>query len=131
MRYMLDTNTVSDIVKCRPKVLENLKKNASEKLCISTIAHAEIMYGLARKPEAVKLSKATRALLKRVQIIEFDEQTSSDYGGFRREMELSGKNLQPTALLIASHAHSFGAVLVTADKAFERIAGLAVEDWTA
>ncbi len=64
-----------------------------------------------------------------VQVMDFDSQVSCSYGHFRREMELSGKNLQPLDLLIASHAHYLGAVLVTSDKAFAKIEGLRVESW--
>jgi tRNA(fMet)-specific endonuclease VapC len=38
--------------------------------------------------------------------------------------------LSPLDLLIASHALAAEAVLITSDKAFSRIPGLTVQDWT-
>lgn len=62
-----------------------------------------------------------------MNVIDFDEQASHDYAQLRRSMELSGKNLQPMDLLIACHAHTLGAVLVTPDNAIAQIEGLQIE----
>lgn len=67
------------------------------------------------------LAKATHTFLRCVNVIDFDEQASHDYGQFCRSKELLGKNLQPMDLLIACHAHILGAVLVTADNAIARL----------
>jgi tRNA(fMet)-specific endonuclease VapC len=45
-------------------------------------------------------------------------------------MERSGRPLAALDLLIAVHALNIGATLVTSDRAFGRVAGLHVEDWT-
>ena len=52
------------------------------------------------------------------------------YGSVRADMERQGKILAPLDLLIATHALSGGAVLVTNDRAFIQVADLLVEDWT-
>jgi predicted nucleic acid-binding protein len=41
-----------------------------------------------------------------------------------------GKILAPLDLLIATHALSVGAVIVTNDRAFCQVADLSIEDWT-
>ena len=45
-------------------------------------------------------------------------------------MERQGKILAPLDLLIAAHALSVGAVMVTNDQAFCQVADLSIEDWT-
>ena len=45
-------------------------------------------------------------------------------------LSVAGVNEALLGLLIATHALSLGAVLVTNDQAFGQVAGLLVEDWT-
>ena len=45
-------------------------------------------------------------------------------------MERQGKFLAPLDMLIGAHALHLGAVLVTNDQAFGRVADLQTEDWT-
>ena len=52
------------------------------------------------------------------------------YGTVRADMARQGKLLAPLDMLIAAHALSASAVLVTNDQAFGQVAGLPVEDWT-
>jgi tRNA(fMet)-specific endonuclease VapC len=48
----------------------------------------------------------------------------------RATLELQGKSLAQLDLLIATHALSVGAILVTNDRAFSQVPDLVVEDWT-
>lgn len=52
------------------------------------------------------------------------------YGTVRAELERCNKTLAPLDMLIAIHALSVDAVLVTNDQAFYQMTGLSVEDWT-
>jgi tRNA(fMet)-specific endonuclease VapC len=45
-------------------------------------------------------------------------------------MERQGKILAPLDLLIATHALSLNAVMVTNEQAFCQVADLSIEDWT-
>jgi len=50
--YMLDTNTASYIIKGEPVVVrKHLLKVPMETVCISSITQAELLRGVARKPE--------------------------------------------------------------------------------
>lgn len=63
-------------------------------------------------------------------VLPWDNSVAEDYGVARAAMERQGKVHAPIDLLIATHALSIGAVLVTNDQAFSQMAELHLEDWT-
>lgn len=130
VRYMLDTNTVSRIIKGATPALQNrLRHVPMAHLCVSSITEAELLYGLARKPEAVTLHRIVHEFLLRVDILPWDSEAAHCYGLLRAELERGGVILGNLDLLIAAHAQAAAAVLVTNDRAFLRVSGVRVEDW--
>lgn len=127
-RYMLDTNTVSHLIKAHPAVTRRVVAAPMASLCISAITEGELLFGLAKRPEAKRLHAAVRELLLRLDVLPWN--SAGHYGMARAEMEGQGRTLAPLDLLIAAHALSVGAVLVTNDRAFRQVAGLQLEDWT-
>lgn len=129
-RYMLDTNTISHLVKRQPNVTQHLVSVPTDALCMSAITAGELLYGLARRPEAVQLQAAVTELLRRVDVLQWDVSAAEQYGNIRAELQRTGRSLGSLDLLIAAHALATGAVLVTNDRAFSQIALLQIEDWT-
>jgi len=130
MRYMLDTNTISSLIKKNPAVSRRIASFPMERLCLSVISEGELLYGLAKKPNARNLHLAVQEFLKRVDVLVWDTDVAEHYGVLRAELEASGNVLGPLDMQIAAHASQLGAVLVTNDQAFQRIKKLKVEDWT-
>jgi tRNA(fMet)-specific endonuclease VapC len=126
---MLDTNTVSHFLRRQPKVTKHLLAVPMSSLCISAITEGELHFGLARKPEAKQLRIAVNEFLLRVETLPWDSVAAQHYGSLRANLEKRGKTLSPNDMLIASHALSVEAMLVTSDKAFKQVKGLVVEDW--
>ncbi len=129
-RYMLDTNTVSHLLKDHPAVTQRVVSAPMACLCVSAITEGELLFGLAKRPGAARLHLAVRELLRRVDALPWQSSSAERYGTVRAEMERQGKLLAPLDLLIATHALSVGAVLVTNDQAFGQVPGLHLEDWT-
>ena len=129
-RYMLDTNTVSHLLKKHPAVARRVVAVPITALCISAITQGELLFGLAKRPEATALHGAVREFLRRVDVLPWDAAASEVYGPARAATQREGKALAPLDLLIGSHALSIDAVLVTSDRAFGQLAGLSIEDWT-
>ncbi|MBK1717079.1 type II toxin-antitoxin system VapC family toxin [Thiocystis violacea] len=129
-RYLLDTNTVSHLLKEHPAVAARLVAVPMAALCLSAITEAELLFGLAKRPDAPRLHRVVREFLRRVDVLPWDSAIAERYGTERAALERQGKNLAPLDLLIAAHALGVDAVLVTNDRAFTQVAGLTVEDWT-
>ena len=127
---MLDTNTVSSLIKKNPAVSRRIASFPMERLCLSVISEGEILYGLTKKPNARNLHVAVQEFLKRVDVLVWDTNVAEHYGVLRAELEASGNVLGSLDMQIAAHASQLGAVLVTNDQAFKRIKKLKVEDWT-
>lgn len=127
---MLDTNTLSYLVQSHPEVSRRVVQVPMVALCMSSIAEAELLYGLARRPKATRLHAAVHELLLRVEVLAWGREAARTYGAVRAELSGRGKTLAPLDLLIAAHALSVPATLVTSDAAFSLVAGLTLEDWT-
>lgn len=130
IRYMLDTNTVSHLLKGHSAVTRRLLTVPMASLCISAITEGELLFGLAKRPEAKQLHVAVREFLKRVDVLPWDSVAAEHYGIVRANMAGQGKVLSPLDLLIATHALSVDAVLVTNDQAISQMPNLHLEDWT-
>lgn len=128
-RYMLDTNTVSQLLKVHPAVARRVVAAPMASLCISVITECELLFGLAKRSDAKRLHIAVRQFLLRVDVLQCDSPIAERYGALRAEMERKGKTLAPLDLLIAAHALGVGAVLVTSDRAFKQVSNLKLEDW--
>lgn len=129
-RYMLDTNTVSHLIKEHPTVARHVVAAPMASLCVSAITEGELLFGLAKRSDAKRLHLAVGELLRRVDVLPWDSEIAERYGTVRADMERQGKILAPLDLLIATHALGVGAILVTNDRAFGQVADLHVEDWT-
>lgn len=127
---MLDTNIVSDLVRSpHGPVMRHIVRVGAEAVCVSIITAAELRYGCARKGSA-KLLANVEAILGSMQVLALDVPADAEYGGIRAELEAAGKPIGPNDLLIAAHAYSLGAILVTANTGeFTRIRGLQIENW--
>jgi tRNA(fMet)-specific endonuclease VapC len=131
LRYLLDTNTVSYAITGNPSPVRNrLKATSSSEIALSVFTQAELVYGLARKPDAVGLRKAVEGFLHDFQILPWDSAAALWYGDLRATQQRKGRSLSHEDLMIASHGLSLGLTLVTRDQAFAFVDGLKTEDWT-
>jgi tRNA(fMet)-specific endonuclease VapC len=91
------------------------------RVTISTITEAEILYGLAKRPEATRLRAAVEALLESVEILAWDSAAAAAYGALRARLTAAGKSLSAMDMLIAAHAVATDAILVTRDAGFAQV----------
>ena len=131
LRYLLDTNTASHVIKGNvPRVRERLLKVPTTDVAVSVITEAELLFGLRRRPEATRLAIAVGDFLKYVDIRPWDSVAASHYAELRAVLDIAGTPMGNLDLMIAAHALSLGTILVSGDRVFRRIKGLTVEDWS-
>jgi len=128
--HMLDTNTVSHLIREHPLVTKRLLAVPMASLCISAITAGELLFGLAKRPQATRLHAAVREFLKRIDVLPWDSNAAEQYGLMRAHLTAQGKVLAPLDLLIASHALDRCALLITSDHAFSQVPNLKIEDWS-
>jgi tRNA(fMet)-specific endonuclease VapC len=131
VRYLLDTNIASHIAKDTiPTVTRQFNRVRRNAVGISVITEAEMLFGLAKMPEAKALESAIREFLSEIAILPWDSEAARHYAHLRAGLQRAGKTLGAMDMLIAAHALAEDAVLVTNDAAFRRISHLKTEDWT-
>lgn len=130
-RYLLDTNIISEIVRQGggSVVLGRITGIGETNICTSAIVASELRYGAAKKGSELLSEKVERAL-RNIDILPYAAGASHTYGTLRTSLERAGRVIGANDMLIAAHALSLGAILVTDNIAeFARIQGLRVENW--
>jgi len=121
-RYMLDTNVVSHIMQGRDAaLLARLTALPVGQVVMSSITLAELEYGLHRKGQPARLRSAMTQVLLRMDVLPWDEAVATCYGAMCVSLETQGINLSDFDMMIAAHAVTVDATLVSRDKAFAQV----------
>lgn len=130
MRYLLDTNIVSDLVRNpHGRVTQRIRKVGEAQVCTSIIVAAELHYGSAKKGSP-RLAAQLDAVLGVLEVLPFEAPADRTYGALRARLEQGGKLIGANDLLIAAQAIALGHVLVTDnEREFARVDGLRYENW--
>lgn len=130
MRFLLDTNIVSDLVR-RPqgRVAQRIHDVGEAQVCTSIIVAAELRYG-ATKRGSPGLSAQLEAVLDALDVVPFEAPADTAYGKLRARLEQVGRPIGGNDLLIAAQAVVLGCAVVTDnEREFARIDGLPCENW--
>ncbi len=129
-RYMLDTNTVSDLMRWPDgRVARELRTLGPGWACASIVTAAELRYG-AHKVRSRRLLKQIETVLTLVPPLPLNLPADEKYASIRVALEQNVRPIGPNDLLIAAHALALGLTLVTANqREFSRVPGLILENW--
>ena len=135
MKYMLDTNICIFVLRNKDEKAKNvvieLKKHDPQDICISSITYAELMHGVFKNANPKAKYYGLLCFLSSISIVDFSQKAAEEYGRIRKDLENKRQIIGPMDLLIAAHAKSLNATIVTNNvKEFERVDGLYVEDWS-
>jgi predicted nucleic acid-binding protein len=118
---LLDTNIISEVMRPvpSPEVLAWLNKQPKNKLFISTIAIAEIIYGIRNLPEGKRRINLVDQFHKMItdlfkyRILTFDEPAAYLYGEIMAHRKVLGKPLSIPDGQIAAIGRLHNAILAT------------------
>src|SRR5690349_20757024 len=130
MRYLLDANIVSDLVRNPAgRAADRVRTVGSARVCTSIIVSAELHYGASKKASP-RLTAQLAAVLGALDILPLEPPADVVYGRLRASLEVKGRTIGANDLLIAAHALALGYTLVTDnEREFSRIDGLNCENW--
>src|SRR5438552_10402693 len=130
--HMLDTDTASFVIMRRsPGIEAKLAEMPTDRVCVSAVTRAELMYGLKRLPATHRLHIGVRQFLRIVRVLAWDADAADWYAEVAHQLTTAGQPIGEMDMMIAAHALAVGAVLVSNNtRHFGRIAApLAVENW--
>jgi tRNA(fMet)-specific endonuclease VapC len=130
MRYLLDTNVVSDLVRHpQGRISERIREVGEAQVCTSIIVAAELRYG-ATKRGSPRLATQLEAVLGALDVLPFEAPADTAYGVIRTRLEQIGRPSGGNDLFIAAQAVSLGYTIVTDNEGeFARIDELIGENW--
>lgn len=127
---MLDTHVASAALRGTAGLDARLLQLDPAQWCISAITRSEMRCGVALKPGAAKLAQAVEAFLQAATTAPWDESAADLHGRLRARLRSRGTPIGDFDEMIAAHALSRNAVLVTDNlQHFQRIEGLVTENW--
>lgn len=128
--FMLDTDISSYIIRRRPESLAQHFERHADEICVSVITAAELRFGV-EKSKSAKLADLVESFLERLSILDWTNSVTPHYARIRAALERLGKPMGNADLMIAAHAVSQRATVVTNNvRHFAGVPGLKVEDWT-
>ena len=128
--FMLDTNICIYLINKRDGALRERFESHAGDICISLITYAELCYGVAHSRRISRNRRELEAFRVDLDILPFDENAGTYYGEVRHALVKRGRPIGANDLLIAAHARSLDATLVTNDEnGFGHVPKLRVENW--
>lgn len=134
MKYVLDTNVVSALMRGDAQVIARLRRLPKMDVSLPQPVLAEIEFGLAR----LSASRRKARLTERFHFIRdelgrtaWTDDVSAAFGRIKALLFRKGQPIEDLDIAVAAHALATDATLVTANLAHMlRVPGLRIEDWT-
>ena len=129
--YMLDTDTCAFILRRSSQALLNrIQSVPLERQVMSMVTLAELLYGVQLSSRKKDNKAAVDALARHLAVIDWTRDAAEHYAEIRADLKKKGQLIGSNDLMIAAHARSLGAIVVTNNvKDFRRVKGLKHENW--
>ena len=129
--YMLDTDTCVFILRrSSDTVLARIQAVPVAQQVMSVVSYAELLYGVQLASKKKSNQAAVDALMRLLAVLQWPKDAAQHYAEIRADLKKKGSMIGANDLLIAAHARSLGAVVVTNNtRDFARVKGLRIENW--
>jgi tRNA(fMet)-specific endonuclease VapC len=139
MKYVLDTNTVSALMRAEVNVLTRLRRSNRRSnrrdVGLPQPVVAELDFGIARLPKSRRrqlLEDRFEAIASTLERVAWTDAVSTAYGHIKAILERKGRRIEDFDAAIAAHALANDATLVIGNvKPMADVPALALEDWLA
>ena len=132
--FMLDTDTCIFLMRRESQKLETKVQSVPlQQQVMSAVTLAELSYGVQASVAAKRKQNQTTldSLALHLAVLDWPQHAAKYYAEIRFDLKKRGAQLGAADLMIASHARSIGAIVVTNNvKDFGRVKDLKVENWT-
>jgi predicted nucleic acid-binding protein len=133
---LLDTNVISELMRPSPspRVIDFIRQQQTDTLFISSLAEAEIRYGIFRLPRGRRRDFLADSFQRFLalgfdgRIIAFDSAAAAAYAEIRTRREQSGLPVTIPDAMIAATALACGASVATRNVAYFIACGIGVMD---
>jgi tRNA(fMet)-specific endonuclease VapC len=130
LRYLLDTNIVSYVIKNKPMSAQQLFNQHAGHMAISAITLAELLHGAEKSNAPARSLSVVEDFCTRLEVLPYGPKAAQHYGSIRSALERRGQTICVNDLHIAAHARSEGLTLVTNNlREFERVEALQLDNW--
>lgn len=125
MKRLLDTNVYSDMLRGDARVVEEVGR--STHLFMSSIVVGELMYGFRRGSRLAENRELLEEFLSRpyVSLLAVGKESANRFGAIAASLAAAGQPIPQNDIWIAAHAFESGAELLSADRHFSHVPGLA------
>ena len=132
LTHLLDTSVYSQRLRPQPHpgVVQRWRSFGDQRLAISAICEAELLYGLEKRQSARLWQEYHAALENALTLLPIDKPTAGIYARLKAQQEASGEPRADFDLLIAATALAHNLIVATGNpRHFVGLPGLVVEDW--
>jgi tRNA(fMet)-specific endonuclease VapC len=130
VRFLLDTNACIHFLNgTSDRLVQRILDAGPGKIATSSITLAELHFGAARSARAEANLERVEAFADELVSYLFDDDCAARFGGIKAQMFSAGRPTPDFDLAIAAVAMTNGLTVVTADRHFADVPGLASVDW--
>ncbi len=133
MIWMFDTDILVHLINRKSgyeRIARRMSGRLPGELRISAITLSELEFGVQNGELRDENAQVLADTLEFFQAVDFPCDAAEEFGDIKTSLLATGKAIGPYDMLIAAHARSMGATVVTNnEREFRRVPGLEVQNW--